>query len=134
VEPGSPPLPGKIYNTNSWQLMAMMHQMGAVPAYYGIAADSAVETSRLLQTALEANQVVILTGGVSEGDYDKVPGVIRELGFEILFDRVRIQPGKPTTFAISSSDCQAILFPPLSCAGSWYILLSPPCRVRAWNR
>ena len=103
VEPGSPPLPGKIYNTNSWQLMAMMHQMGAVPAYYGIAADSAVETSRLLQTALEANQVVILTGGVSEGDYDKVPGVIRELGFEILFVRVRIQPGKPTTFAISPS-------------------------------
>ncbi|MDD5732693.1 MAG: molybdopterin molybdotransferase MoeA [Bacteroidales bacterium] len=103
LEPGTPALSGKIYNSNSWQLMAMMRQMGAVPTYYGIAADSVEETRHLLKTALNANQVVILTGGVSEGDYDQVPRVIRELGFEILFDRVRVQPGKPTTFAVSAS-------------------------------
>jgi len=103
IEPGTPALTGKIYNSNSWQLVAMMRQIGAIPTYYGIAADSVEETHRLLRTALNASQVVILTGGVSEGDYDRVPGVIRELGFEILFDRVRVQPGKPTTFAISSS-------------------------------
>lgn len=103
IEPGTPFLPGKIYNSNSWQLMAMMRHMGAVPTYYGIAPDSPQETRLRLQAALDANQVVILTGGVSEGDYDCVPGVIRELGFEILFDRIRVQPGKPTIFAVSPS-------------------------------
>lgn len=101
IEPGNPVTKGKIYNSNSLQLMAMVARMGGIPNYYGIAPDTPEETHRFIKKAMDENQIVILTGGVSEGDYDCVPSVLQELGFEILFDRVRIQPGKPTTFAVS---------------------------------
>ncbi len=108
VEPGHPLTAGKVYNSNSWQLMAMVQQMGAVPTYYGIAKDCLIQTQDLLIEALADNQVVLLTGGVSEGDFDWIPVVMLDLGFTILFDRVRIQPGKPTTFAVSRTKEQYI--------------------------
>ncbi|HPW78676.1 MAG TPA: molybdopterin molybdotransferase MoeA [Bacteroidales bacterium] len=101
IEAGEVAEPGKVFNSNSWQLISMVNRSNGIPTYYGIAADTKEDTCRLLSQAIKENQVVILTGGVSEGDFDLVPVVIRELGFRILFDRVRIQPGKPTTFAVS---------------------------------
>ena len=101
IEPGYTAGPEKIFNSNSWQLMSMARQANGIPSYYGIAADTEEDTRRLLSQAIQENQVIILTGGVSEGDFDLVPVVIRELGFKILFDKVRIKPGKPTTFAVS---------------------------------
>jgi molybdopterin molybdotransferase len=101
TEPGQASEPGKIYNSNSWQLMSMVNRINGIPTYYGIAADTTQDTQNLLSRAIQENQVVILSGGVSEGDFDMVPVVMRELGFKILFDRIRIKPGKPTTFAVS---------------------------------
>ena len=79
--------------------MAMVSGSGGIPSYYGIASDTLEDTRCKLSRALENNWVVLISGGVSEGDYDHVPAAIRELGFEILFDRSR----KPaaTTFAVS---------------------------------
>ena len=101
TEPGQVTEPGKIYNSNSWQLISMISRINGIPAYYGIAKDTKDDTQSLLNRAIRENQVVILSGGVSEGDFDLVPVVMRELGFKILFDRIRIKPGKPTTFAVS---------------------------------
>jgi molybdopterin molybdotransferase len=44
--------------------------------------------------------MVIITGGVSMGDFDFVPSVLERAGVKILFTRVAVQPGKPTTFGI----------------------------------
>lgn len=101
AEPGQVTESGKIFNSNAWSLMAMASGSGGIPSYYGIASDTLEDTRCKLSRALENNWVVLISGGVSEGDYDHVPAAIRELGFEILFDRVRVQPGKPTTFAVS---------------------------------
>ncbi|MEJ1730431.1 molybdopterin-binding protein, partial [Escherichia coli] len=81
IEPGYTAGPEKIFNSNSWQLMSMARQANGIPSYYGIAADTEEDTRRLLSQAIQENQVIILTGGVSEGDFDLVPVVIRELGF-----------------------------------------------------
>ena len=43
--------------------------------------------------------MVILSGGVSAGDFDFIPSVIKELDFEILVTRIAVQPGKPIIFA-----------------------------------
>lgn len=91
---------GKIYNSNSSQLMALIPLLGGKGRYYGIAPDRPGETETLLSKSVEENQIVLLSGGVSEGDFDFVPGIIKKLGFEILFDRIAVQPGKPTTFAV----------------------------------
>jgi molybdopterin molybdotransferase len=47
--------------------------------------------------------VLIITGGVSMGEYDFVQDVFRNLGLEILFSKVAIKPGKPTVFARSAN-------------------------------
>ncbi len=101
--------PGQIYNSNAMQLYSLVKTMGAEPSYYGIALDTPEHTFALLSSAISENQVILLSGGVSEGDFDFVPEVIRQLGFRIVFDRVAVQPGKPTTFAVSE-DGQQFLF------------------------
>jgi len=49
--------------------------------------------------ALRDNDIILLTGGVSMGDFDFIPKVIDRLGATTRFKTVRIQPGKPTVFA-----------------------------------
>ena len=44
------------------------------------------------------HDVLAVSGGVSMGDYDLVPGLLRELGAELFFEKVAMQPGKPTVF------------------------------------
>jgi molybdopterin molybdotransferase len=66
--------------------------------YLGIARDDKEELYRKMHAGLERD-VLIITGGVSMGEYDFVQEVFRELGLEILFSKVAIKPGKPTVFA-----------------------------------
>ena len=102
VEPAEMPGPGQIRNSNSFQLMAQVAQSGAQPVYYGIAADSDEAIEGALRRAMSENDVVLLSGGVSMGDFDLVPAVMKRCGFDILFDQVTVKPGKPVTFATSA--------------------------------
>lgn len=98
VEPGERPTGPQIRNSNSSQLCAQIRAMGAEARYFGIARDSEQSTDRLLKEALAASDVVLLSGGVSAGDFDFVPGVMRRNKIEILFEQIAIKPGKPTVF------------------------------------
>ncbi|MHB8904579.1 MAG: molybdopterin molybdotransferase MoeA [Melioribacteraceae bacterium] len=98
VEPDLIPKKSQIRNTNSYQLMAQCFQFGCEPKYYGIAIDAEDEISKAIIKAKEENDLIIITGGVSMGDFDLVPAVLIKNGFKILFDQVAIQPGKPTVF------------------------------------
>ncbi|MDX9929311.1 MAG: molybdopterin molybdotransferase MoeA [Bacteroidales bacterium] len=100
VEPSSRPGMSQIRNSNAYQLLAQAERAGGTGRYYGIAIDEEEVTYQMLTRALEENDVVMLTGGVSMGDFDFVPAVLRRAGVEILFDRVAVQPGKPTTFGV----------------------------------
>jgi len=100
VEPQYVPGESQIRNSNSWQLMAQIARAGAKGRYYGIARDDKDETFQLVSRAIEENDLVIITGGVSMGDFDFVPGVLENAGVRLLFTRVAVQPGKPTTFGI----------------------------------
>jgi molybdopterin molybdotransferase len=51
------------------------------------------------QIANRKSQILIITGGVSVGDYDFTKPVLRELGAEIFFEKVSLKPGKPAVFA-----------------------------------
>lgn len=99
VEPQQKPGPAQIRNSNAWQLIAQVRQTGSVPAYYGIARDNEANTLELIEKAAAENQIVILTGGISVGDFDFVPTVLENAGFEILFRKLAVQPGKPSIFA-----------------------------------
>jgi molybdopterin molybdotransferase len=106
VEPDVVPARAQIRNSNSWQLMAQIERAGVTGKYFGIASDNEASIKRLLKTALGESDVVLISGGVSFGDYDLVPEVMRSLGLTIHFDQVAMQPGKPLTF--STGDKKAV--------------------------
>ena len=98
VEPYQVPGISQIRNSNSWQLQAQAQQMHVKVKYEGIARDDEEATYRMIGNAMETSDVVLLTGGVSMGDYDFVPDMMIKSGFEILFRTIAIQPGKPSVF------------------------------------
>ncbi|MDM8003201.1 MAG: molybdopterin molybdotransferase MoeA [Bacteroidota bacterium] len=98
VEPDRVPAGAQIRNSNSSQLMAQITRAGAIGKYYGIARDEEESITALMKKALEENDVLLISGGVSFGDFDLVPKVMRSLGLKIHFDQVAMQPGKPLTF------------------------------------
>ena len=97
---GGIPVPGKIVNSNSISIEALVLDAGAEPAFSGIAPDDFEATKRTIREALQAGDLLITTGGVSVGDKDFVKEAIRELGGEILFWKVDMKPGKPVAFAV----------------------------------
>jgi molybdopterin molybdotransferase len=107
VEPHDIPGNSQIRNSNAFQLMAQVERAGAIGKYYGIARDNEDETFRILDKAISENDLVLITGGVSMGDFDFVPAVIERADVNILFSRIAVQPGKPTIFGIHN---KAIVF------------------------
>jgi molybdopterin molybdotransferase len=93
------PLPqGKIYNSNSYSVAALVLRYGGIPQLLGIAKDDEDSLLAKLRLGQEAD-MVITSGGVSLGDYDVVREVLAKQG-EIVFWQVRQKPGKPLTFGV----------------------------------
>jgi molybdopterin molybdotransferase len=97
VDAGQTPGPGQIRNSNSPTLRAQAQRAGAVPRDLGIARDRIDSLSPLIRQGLQAD-VLILSGGVSAGKLDLVPGVLQELGVTAQFHKVAMKPGKPVYF------------------------------------
>ncbi len=101
VEPHEKPGPGMIRNSNAWQLMAQVKKAGCLPNYMGIVPDTREDTDKAISTALAENDVVLLTGGVSMGDFDFVPEIMRKNKVDIRFQKVAVKPGRPTVFGVT---------------------------------
>jgi molybdopterin molybdotransferase len=102
VEPSAFPGKSKIRNSNAYQLLSQTLRAGGTGRYYGIAPDNEDTTFEIIQKAIEENDIVLLTGGVSMGDFDFVPSVLEKASVKILFNQINVQPGKPTTFGVHS--------------------------------
>jgi molybdopterin molybdotransferase len=100
IDPSEIPGISQIRNSNAYQLIAQVSRAGGIATNYGIAPDNESVTFNIIENAIRESDIVIITGGVSMGDFDFVPSVLRQAGVKILFDRVNVQPGKPTTFGI----------------------------------
>jgi molybdopterin molybdotransferase len=90
---------GQIRNSNGPMLCALVADAGAEAVDLGIGRDEADELSRLVRQGL-AEDVVLISGGVSAGVLDLVPPVLRGLGVAEVFHKVRLKPGKPVWFGI----------------------------------
>ena len=89
---------GQIYNSNGFQLCAHVQAAGGRTKYYGTVEDDPENLRSAISTGLEECSVLLLTGGVSMGDYDYVPSVLRDVGVDIHFHKLAVKPGKPTLF------------------------------------
>ncbi|MEW5815779.1 MAG: gephyrin-like molybdotransferase Glp [Spirochaetota bacterium] len=101
--PGEPLNRGEIYNSNGFQLCAQTAQIQCPYKYYGIVEDEPPVLSAAVGKALEECDVLILSGGVSMGDFDYVPRILKEHKVDLLFHHLAVKPGKPTLFGRKGS-------------------------------
>jgi molybdopterin molybdotransferase len=94
-QPGRSLLHGQVYECNSFQLRAALQQLqiDEVPVFE--AKDDPQTVKDSLQNALDNSDVVLLTGGVSVGNYDFVPEAAAACGVITLFHKLKQRPGKP---------------------------------------
>jgi len=97
VEAGRLPA-AAIRNSNGPTVEALVAAAGGEPVRLGRAGDDAADLKRVVSAGLRGNDVLVLTGGVSMGDLDLVPGVLAAAGVKCLFHRIRLRPGKPVWF------------------------------------
>ena len=98
LEIGAPLESGKIRDSNSPMLAALVQSANAEVMRLGIAKDTRESVTELLDNAVEQNVDVILTSaGVSVGAYDYVKEVVESNG-SLNFWRVNMRPGKPLAF------------------------------------
>ena len=97
-DPGEELGPDSIYDGNSYQLAAAVMLAGAVPVRVGIVRDDPGAFLETLEAQLEGADLVVTSGGVSQGDYDVVKEALRREG--VWFGPVAMQPGKPQGFGL----------------------------------
>lgn len=98
VELDATPDPHQIRNSNAYMLACCVKAAGGIPRILPVARDTAEALRSLLEDGL-VSDMLLISGGVSAGRYDLVKPTLKELGATFHFDRVRIQPGGPVTFA-----------------------------------
>jgi len=87
----------QLYNTNTPTLIARAQELGCDVEFIGTANDTLEDLHTHINSALDCD-LVITSGGVSVGDADFTKEAFGAFGYEILFDKIEIKPGKPTTF------------------------------------
>jgi molybdopterin molybdotransferase len=89
---------GKVRDSNSYSLSAQVKEAGACHKRYGIVEDDKELMKKKIRETLCDCDVLLLTGGVSVGDYDFVKEILDELDAEFIFWRVNQKPGKSMAF------------------------------------
>jgi molybdopterin molybdotransferase len=126
VEPSEIPLPAQIRNSNAYQLMAQVERATAIPVYYGIAKDDPLITETIINKALSECDIIILTGGVSMGDFDFVPEILKKNNVQILFEKLNVKPGRPTVFGTTGNKYVfGLPGNPVSCFVMFEMLVKP---------
>jgi molybdopterin molybdotransferase len=97
VDASLTPAPGQIRNSNGPAVAAQARLAGATVCLLGVAPDRQDAIAQALGAGLGAD-VLVVSGGVSAGDYDLVEPALLELGATFFFTRVAVKPGAPLVF------------------------------------
>ena len=94
------PRPAQIRNANGPALRSAVEDAGGVAWESGIVADEHEATRAAIERAIQSRKdAIVLSGGVSAGDFDFVEGALATLGARVHITAVRIKPGAPFVFA-----------------------------------
>ncbi|MEW6280559.1 MAG: gephyrin-like molybdotransferase Glp, partial [Candidatus Eremiobacterota bacterium] len=98
VEPGLPLAPGKIRDSNSYALEALVLSAGAQPLRLGVVPDRPATLEEAVRRAVSSADVLITSAGVSVGEHDYVRAALEKMGGQLALWRIRMRPGKPLAF------------------------------------
>lgn len=98
VKPGKPLDKGQIYESNSYALEAALKLIGLNTKNNIAVEDNFKSLSKTLKAAIKNSNIVLITGGISVGDYDFTGKALSELGVETVFYKIKQKPGKPLFF------------------------------------
>ncbi len=98
IPAGQPLGYGQIYESNAAMLKSSLIELGYHEVSIRKVEDDYKKTHELLQNVISENDLVLITGGISVGDYDFVGKALNEIGVEQLFYKVKQKPGKPLFF------------------------------------
>ncbi len=97
-QPGKPLQYGQVYESNSFTLSSALQQLHFENIKIFRADDDLEILTGILQQALLQSDMVLLTGGISAGDYDFVLRAATDCGVTTLFHKIKQRPGKPLFF------------------------------------
>ncbi len=126
VQPGLDLLPGQIYESNSFAIASILNSFGIIPEIVRCK-DSKLETFEAVQKLSLSCDLLLTIGGVSVGERDYVKFATSKAGFEILFSKVSMKPGRPVSFGLLPSGHAWIGLPgnPMSAITTFLLFAAP---------
>ncbi|HNR06762.1 MAG TPA: molybdopterin molybdotransferase MoeA [Saprospiraceae bacterium] len=103
TSPGEPLPYGRVFDSNSFTLRAAFQLAGIEDIRISQVPDREDLLSEAISSALEKQDLVVLTGGVSVGDFDFVAATAMRCGVEKVFHKIKQKPGKPIFFGIKGN-------------------------------
>ena len=122
--------PSQIRSSNHHMLYALVESAGGEPHQLGIAPDDPEKLLEVLRTC-HSYDIFITTGGVSMGEKDYVQYLVKEVGVDVKFHRLRIKPAKPVLFGTYGENRLFFGIPgnPVSCGVAFDLLVYPAIRT-----
>ncbi len=123
----------QVRDSNGPMLESALRTAGFPVAYRSTVEDLRHQTAEAIQRAAEQTNAIIMTGGVSAGEYDYVAGALKDCGATIHYHGVAIKPGKPQLFASLPNGTKVFGLPgnPLSAVVGLYDLVLPALKRMA---
>jgi molybdopterin molybdotransferase len=100
--PGTPLEYGQVYESNSLTLKACLSQLHIKVVEVLHSGDNRLQLHAMLEQALETSDLILMTGGVSVGDYDFTMDAFESCGVKQVFHKIKQKPGKPLLFGIKN--------------------------------
>ena len=126
INVGQPLDYGKIYESNSWMLQSALQSLNYNRITLKKVKDDYASTVTAIKKVLSENDVVLISGGISVGDYDFVGKALAELEVEEVFYKVKQKPGKPLFFGKKDNTAVfALPGNPASALSCFYIYVYP---------
>ncbi|MNQ45221.1 Molybdopterin molybdenumtransferase [compost metagenome] len=131
VKPGKKLPKGKIYESNSVMLQAALQTIGIKKIKSYKVKDNLKATKKELKGILEKNDIILISGGISVGDYDFVKDALLANGVDELFYKINQKPGKPMFFG-RKNDSLVFALPgnPASSLTNFYVYVYPAIKNR----
>lgn len=121
--------PGKIVDTSRYTLTGALEALGCIPEWIGWAGDEEETIAALIRAGLKSCDALVVTGGVSVGDYDLTPAAMERAGVELLLRGVDFKPGMACAYGVGEGKLVCALSGnPAAALTNFYAVAAPALR------